>query len=122
MPDWKVMIVDDEEDFANTLAERLTLRDIQVRTAHDGEAAIQMVNEDPPQVMLLDVHMPGISGFDVLKMIKRQHPGVKVILLTGHGSTRGGIDGMREGAFDYLMKPVKLEELLSKLEEAIAAG
>ena len=122
MPDWKILLVDDEEEFVNTLAERLTIRGYRVRTAHDGESALEMVNADPPHVVLLDVLMPGMGGLDVLRMIKSMHPETQVILLTGHGSTRGGIDGMKQGAFDYLMKPVRIEELLAKLKEAIAQG
>ncbi len=121
MPDWNVLLVDDEEEFANTLAERLTIRGVRVRTAHDGESAIEMVNDDPPHVVVLDVLMPGMGGLDVLRMIKSIHPETQVILLTGQGSTRGGMDGMKHGAFDYLMKPVKIEELLAKLKEAVAS-
>jgi DNA-binding response OmpR family regulator len=120
MEDWSVLLVDDEEEFVSTLAERLSIRGIKVRTAQDGETAIGMINEDPPQVVLLDVLMPGMSGLEALRAIKGAHPEVQVILLTGHGSTRDGMEGMRHGAFDYLMKPLKIEELMAKLNEAIS--
>ncbi len=115
----KILLVDDEEEFVTTLAERLELRGIQTRWATDGEEAIQMIESDPPQIVILDVMMPGLGGLEVLKRIKAQHPQIHVILLTGHGSTKEGIVGMRLGAFDYLMKPLDIEELIKKMQEAI---
>jgi len=114
----KVLLVDDEEEFVNTLAERLQLRGFQVLTSTDGEAALRVVNEDGPQVVLLDVMMPGLGGLEVLQQIKSAHPNIQVILLTGRGSTREGIEGMRQGAFDFLMKPIKIEELMEKMKAA----
>lgn len=119
MKEWKVLLVDDEEEFASTLAERLSMRGLNVRTAPDGESALEMVMNDPPHVVLLDVLMPGIGGLEVLRRIKATSPNIQVILLTGHGSTRNGMDGMRQGAFDYLMKPLKIEDLMSKLRDAV---
>lgn len=117
----KILLVDDEIDFVSTLAERLRLRDMIVTTASDGEEALRAVEEAPPDVVLLDVMMPGLGGFEVLKRIKHDHPEIVVILLTGHGSTNDGIEGMRSGAADYLMKPIKLEELTRKIDEAFEA-
>ena len=122
MKDWRVLLVDDEEEFVTTLAERLKLRGIQVDTAFDGEQALQSIENDPPQLVVLDVLMPGISGLEVLKIMRTDHPDVQVILLTGHGSTRDGIEGMRLGAFDYLVKPVKIEELMEKMQEAVKSS
>jgi len=118
MSKMKVLLVDDEEEFVNTLAERLQLRGFQVLTSTDGEAALQVVEENGPQVVLLDVMMPGLGGLEVLQQIKNKHPSIQVILLTGRGSTKEGIEGMRQGAFDFLMKPIKIEELMEKMKAA----
>ncbi len=118
----KVLLVDDEEDFVSTLAERLQLRDIMTLIATDGDQALQIIDTDKPPVVVLDVMMPGIGGLDVLQQIKRRYPQTQVILLTGRGSTKDGIKGMRLGAFDYLMKPVKIEGLIQKLNEAFQAS
>lgn len=122
MQELDVLLVDDEEEFVSTLAERLSMRGVNVRTALNGEAALELISQKSPQVVLLDVLMPGMGGLETLRAIKAAHPEVKVILLTGHGSTRDGIEGMRQGALDYLMKPLKLEELMNKLEEAVKSG
>jgi DNA-binding response OmpR family regulator len=119
MQDWKVLLVDDEEDFVSTLAERLRMRGIQARTAGNGEEALRSIAVDPPHVVILDVMMPGMSGLDVLRKIKADFPGIEVILLTGIGSTREGVEGMRMGALDYLMKPLQIEELIEKLRDAV---
>ncbi len=117
--DWKILLVDDEHEFITTLAERLELRGISARVVFDGESALLAVAEDEPQVMILDVLMPGIKGLEVLERVKRSNPGVQVLLLTGHGSTRDGIEGMRLGAFDYMMKPLNIDTLIEKMELAI---
>ncbi len=122
MEDWTVLLVDDEEEFISALAERLAFRGIKARTAGSGEAALAAIEKDPPQVMVLDLMMPGMSGVDVLQHIRRTHPDIKVILLTGHGSTREGMEGMRLGAFDFLMKPLSIEELVEKLRNAVSSA
>ena len=114
----KVLLVDDEEEFVSTLAERLQLREIETIVATDGDDALQIINTERPPVVVLDVMMPGLGGLDVLQQIKRNYPRIQVILLTGRGSTNEGIKGMRLGAFDYLMKPVKIEDLIQKMNEA----
>jgi len=119
MKNLKIVLVDDEKEFVMTLAERLQLRGIQTRATTDGEYALQLIEADPPQVVILDVMMPGLGGLEVLKLIKAQYPQIQVILLTGYGSTKEGITGMHLGAFDYMMKPVSIEELIEKIEEAI---
>lgn len=119
--DWNILLVDDEVEFISTLAERLELRGVAARVAHDGESALRVVAENAPQVMVLDVMMPGMKGLDVLQRVREEHPEVQVILLTGQGKTRDGIDGMRFGAFAYLMKPLDLDELIRTLGEAISA-
>jgi DNA-binding response OmpR family regulator len=118
----KVLLVDDEEEFVSTLAERLHLRGIEATVATDGEKALEKIREDPPQVVILDVMMPGIGGQEVLKRIKIEFPSVQVILLTGRGSQNEAIEGMKLGAFDYLIKPLKIEELIQKMDAAVKEG
>ncbi|MBU2646133.1 MAG: response regulator [bacterium] len=122
MKDKKVLLVDDETEFVTTLAERLKLRDIETDIATDGEAALRIVETTPPDIMILDLKMPGLGGLAVLKQAKSIRPGIKVILLTGHGSTKEGIEGMNLGAFDYLMKPINIEELIEKMRDAVNKG
>jgi DNA-binding response OmpR family regulator len=110
-----VILVDDENEFVTTLAERLSLRGIAVRTATSGEEAMQLIEADQPMAVVLDVRMPDIGGLAVLQQIKTQYPRVQVLLLSAHGSTRDGIEGMRLGAADYLIKPVNIDELVLKL-------
>jgi DNA-binding response OmpR family regulator len=119
MKNLKILLVDDEEEFVITLAERLELRGLQARAALNGEAALKMIEADTPEIVILDVMMPGIGGFEVLRRIKKQHPQLPVILLTGRGSEKEGVKGMQLGAFDYLMKPLNIEELIKKMQEAI---
>lgn len=119
MVNFKVLLVDDESEFVSTLAERLFLRKIDAKTANDGESAIRMIMEDKPDLVVLDIKMPGMSGIEVLKEIKKTEPLLPIILLTGHGSTKEGMEGMKYGAFDYLMKPVDIKELIEKIQEAI---
>lgn len=119
MPKLRVLLVDDEEDFVTTLSERLSLRGIETETAYNGEDALVKMNQRTPDIVILDVMMPGLSGLDVLRQIKETLPDIPVILLTGRGSTREGIDGMKQGAFDYLMKPVDIEDLIKKMNEAM---
>jgi DNA-binding response OmpR family regulator len=119
MDDYRVLIVDDEEELVTTIAERLQIRGIQAETATDGERALKMIEENPPQVVVLDVMMPGIGGIEILQRMKSQKLEIPVILLTGYGSTEQGMEGMNEGAFDYLMKPCDLNNLISKIQEAV---
>lgn len=121
MEKWKVLLVDDEEEFVSTLAERLQMRGIQASTASDGKVALRLIEADPPEVVLLDVMMPGMGGMEVLKRIRESYPKTQVILLTGHGSTRDGIEGMRLGAFDCLMKPLNIDELIERMRSAVKA-
>jgi DNA-binding response OmpR family regulator len=110
-----ILLVDDEYEFVATLAERLTLRGIAVRTAFSGEEAMRMIQAEEPQAVVLDVRMPDISGLVVLQQIKTRYPQIQVLLLSAHASTRDGIEGMRLGAVDYLIKPVNIDELVLKL-------
>lgn len=122
MTPWKVLLVDDEEEFVRTLAERLALRGIEARMALNGEEALQALEEALPHVLILDMMMPGLGGLDVLKRVRHQYPEVRVILLTGHSSPRDGVEGMRLGAFDYLMKPINIKELIEKIGKAMEEG
>jgi DNA-binding response OmpR family regulator len=119
MAEIKVLLVDDEEEFVNALAERLRLRGFEVQAALEGAQALQAIEADPPGVIVLDVLMPGLSGLDVLKQLKALNIRIPVIMLTGRGATPEGIEGMRLGAFDYLVKPVSIEELIKKIQAAI---
>ncbi len=115
----KVMLVDDEQEFATTLAERLRMRGMDTVTAFDGEDALKMIPVQKPHVIVLDIMMPGMSGLQVLGKIMEIAPGTPVILLTGIGSTTEGIAGMKNGAVDYLMKPLQIEELIEKIRAAL---
>jgi len=119
MSELRILLVDDEEEFVTTLAERLEIRGFAPQTATDGEQALEMIKNNDYDVIVLDLMMPGLNGLDVLQRIKRRTPDLPVILLTGHGSTREGMEGMRHGAFDYLMKPLDIDELITKLHEAV---
>jgi DNA-binding NtrC family response regulator len=118
MAGYRVLLVDDEEEFVSALSERLTLRGIEVDSALNGEEALARLVAKDFEVVILDVMMPGLGGLEVLRQIKATHPNTQVILLTGHGSTREGIEGMRLGAFDYLIKPVDIEDMLEKMKAA----
>jgi len=118
----KVLLVDDEEEFVTTLAERLQLRNIIPLVATDGNEALRIIDTERPPVVVMDVMMPVLGGLDVLQQIKSRYPKIQVILLTGQGSAQDGIKGMRLGAFDYLMKPVKIEELIRKMNEAVQSS
>jgi DNA-binding response OmpR family regulator len=119
MPDWKVLIVDDEKDFVSTLAERLRMRGMRADEAASGEEALAMMTSEPPQVVVLDIMMPGMSGLEVLKRIKADYPQVEVILLTGLGTKKEGMD---LGAVDCLVKPLQIEELIDKINKAVQKG
>ena len=119
MDEYRVLIVDDEEELVITIAERLQIRGIQAETATEGETALKMIEANPPQVVVLDVMMPGIGGIEILKRMNAQNLKIPVILLTGYGSTEQGKEGMELGAFDYLMKPCDLNMLIGKIQEAV---
>jgi DNA-binding NtrC family response regulator len=115
----KLLIVDDEEGFVAAMRKRLSLRNMDVSAAYSGEEGLRKLAELPDtDVVVLDVKMPGMDGISTLKEIKNNHPMVEVIMLTGHGTVESAIDGMKLGAFDYLMKPCDIEELVAKVGEA----
>ncbi len=114
----KLLLVDDEREFVQTLSERLLMRDVNSAVAYDGESALDILSEDQPEVMLLDLKMPGIDGIEVLRKVKETRPEVEVIILTGHGSEEDRETCMSLGAFAYLQKPVAIEVLTETLEKA----
>ncbi len=115
----RILLVDDEIEFVSTLAERLELRGFESRIAEDGETAIDTLTKEVFDVAILDLMMPGLNGLDTLKQAKAIDETLPVILLTGHGSTKDGMKGMRMGAFDFLMKPIDISDLLEKIKSAI---
>jgi two-component system, OmpR family, response regulator len=118
MEKFKVMIVDDEQDFLETIVKRLQARGIEVTGAENGYKALELIDGDGFDVVILDVKMPGLDGIETLREMKKKKPLVEVIMLTGHASVESGIQGMQLGAFDYVMKPVALDELLEKMRQA----
>ncbi|MBC8209286.1 MAG: response regulator [Desulfobulbaceae bacterium] len=114
----KVLLVDDEREFVHTLSERLALRDMGSAVAEDGESALKLIAEDQPEVIVLDLKMPGIDGIEVLRRVKASHPEVEVIVLTGHGSEADRKTCMDLGAMAYMHKPVDIDKLSRILEEA----
>ncbi len=114
----KVLLVDDEQEFVKTLSERLALRDMGSAVVHDGESALSLIEHDQPDVMVLDLKMPGVDGIEVLKRVKQTSPEVEVIILTGHGSEEDRKKCMELGAFAYLRKPVDITKLSSVIKEA----
>jgi DNA-binding NtrC family response regulator len=116
-----VLLVDDEKAFVETFVKRLEKRDLRVATAYSGpEALDKLAAEEKPKidVVILDVKMPGMDGLETLARIKEAHPLLEVIMLTGHATVESAIDGMKRGAYDYLMKPCDLDVLLEKVHGA----
>lgn len=114
----KVLLVDDEKEFLELLTMRLTKRNIEVRSASSGEEALAALSEGGFDVVVLDVRMPGMDGIETLSRMKALAPDVEVIMLTGHANTEVAERGMEMGSFDYLIKPVSINELLIKLQDA----
>ena len=115
----QVLLVDDEVPFVDTMIKRLTKRELDVMPAYDGREALAKLKQNPRiEVVILDVKMPGMDGIETLGEIKKAYPLVEVIMLTGHATVESAIDGMKHGAFDYLMKPCDIELLVSKVTEA----
>ncbi|HAA05314.1 MAG TPA: two-component system response regulator [Syntrophobacteraceae bacterium] len=114
-----VMLVDDEVPFVDTMTKRLGKRDLDIVTAYSGQEALEKLKAaSNVDVVILDVKMPGMDGIETLREIKKAHPLVEVIMLTGHATVETGIEGMKLGAFDYLMKPCDIEQLMAKVKEA----
>jgi DNA-binding NtrC family response regulator len=114
----RVLLVDDEEDFVDTLSKRLEIRGLKVTGAHGGEEAVQLVDEEQFDAIVLDLAMPGMDGLETLKAIKENHPDAEIIILSGKGTIKSSIEAMKLGAEDFLEKPVDFNELLHKIDEA----
>lgn len=116
-----VLLVDDEVDFVETFSERLVMRKLEIAKAFSGEEALQVLDTNKnTEVVILDVKMPGMDGIETLAEIKKKFPLVEVIMLSGHADVESAIDGMKQGAFDYLMKPCDMEQIIAKVTEAVA--
>lgn len=118
MREFNVLVVDDEEEFRDVTVKILTKRGLHAEAAESGEKALEILAHSHTDVVLLDVKMPGMGGIETLRQIRSLKPLVEVVLLTGHASVESGIEGMKLGAFDYLMKPIETDPLIEKLSEA----
>lgn len=113
-----VLIVDDEVEFLETLVKRLRKRKLSVDGVTSGEAALSMLEEKSVDVVILDVKMPGMGGLETLRKIKKDRGHVEVIMLSGYADMEVAVEGMDAGAFDYLMKPIEIDELLYRIQDA----
>ena len=114
-----VMLVDDEAPFVETMTKRLKKRELNVISAFSGQEALETLDKHHDvDVVILDVKMPGMDGIETLQKMKAAHPLIEVIMLTAHATVESGIEGMKFGAFDYLMKPCDIEQLIGKVDEA----
>lgn len=121
MGEFEILLVDDEVEFAETLAERLRLRSYNVTVASRADEALYAMDSGlKPDVVLLDIRMPGLDGLEALAEFKARDPEIEAILLTGHGVAASSVEGMKRGAFDYLMKPIEIGELIARIEQALA--
>ena len=118
MDAFNVLLVDDEAEFLETLTKRMKKRGVSVSGVNSGEEALAALNKNPADVVVLDVRMPGMDGIETLRKIKNRYPLIEVIMLTGHARVEVAVEGMELGAFDYLMKPMDIDELMFKLQDA----
>lgn len=116
----KVLLVDDEEEFVETLAERMRIRGMEVSTTNSGADALKLVDDEAFDVVVLDLKMPGIDGLEALKRIKRRRPDIQVVLLTGHATVEKGVEAIKEGAIEFLEKPIELASLTETIHKAKA--
>ena len=116
-----VLLVDDEAPFVDTMTKRLAKRKLTVFKSYSGEEALETLKENSQiDLVILDVKMPGMDGIETLKEIRKEFPLVEVIMLTGHATVETSIEGMRLGAFDYLMKPCDMDVLIEKVNAAVS--
>lgn len=116
--DIKVLLVDDEVEFVNTLGQRLKMRELHVDTVYDGHQALSFIKKTEPDVIVLDLKMPGLYGIDVLREIKKINKNIQVIVLTGHGTDADEVEARKLGGFDFLRKPADIDLLVAKINEA----
>jgi len=114
----RILVVDDEPDFLKLIQRRLGKRNVDVGVAASGQEALQILEKISVDVVILDVRMPGLSGLETLKEIRKRHQEIEVIMLTGHGSMQSGIEGISHGAYDYILKPFSIEDLLERIRDA----
>ncbi|MDL1966262.1 MAG: response regulator [Candidatus Desulfofervidus auxilii] len=114
----RLLLIDDEKGFVDVISKRLSKRNIQVKQALNGTEGIQALRKQDFDVAVVDLKMEDMNGIEVLKIFKKMVPEMPVIMLTGHGSEEAAREGIRLGAFDYLMKPCELEELIQKIQKA----
>ncbi|MBI9109936.1 response regulator [Maridesulfovibrio ferrireducens] len=114
----RVLVVDDEPDFLKLIGRRLAKRNVDVDVANNGQEALNFLSKTSVNVVILDVRMPGLSGIETLKEIRRRYHDVEVIMLTGHGSVQSGIEGISHGAYDYILKPFLIDDLLERIRAA----
>jgi len=115
----RLLMVDDEKAFIDSMIKRLEIRELDISAVYNGEDALAEIEKNKAiEVVLLDVKMPGIDGIQTLVEIKRMAPLVEVIMLTGHATVDTAIDGMKLGAFDYLLKPCDIDVLVGKIKGA----
>jgi DNA-binding NtrC family response regulator len=116
-----VLLVDDEVDFVETFSERLTMRNLEISKAFSGKEALKVLKKSKNvEVVILDVKMPEMDGIETLVEIKKQYPLLEVIMLSGHSTVESAIEGMKKGAFDYLMKPCDMDQIIAKVSGAAA--
>jgi len=120
LEDAKILLVDDEKDFLDALSERLGTRGIKVSTAENGVEAVDKVDNEQYDAIILDMFMPELDGIETLRKILKKNPDLQVILLTGHASLDKGIEAMKEGAMDFLEKPADIEKLMQQIKDAKA--
>ena len=116
----KVLLVDDEEEFVETLAERMRSRGMEVTTTTSGKSALEQVDKEPFDVVILDLQMPGMDGLEVLARIKKRQPDIQVVLLTGHATVSKSVEAIKRGAMEFLEKPVDLSSLSEIIHKAKA--
>ena len=114
----RVLLVDDEKEFVETLSERLSLRNYDVTTSLSGDDAVEKIKNHLFDVIILDVLMPGMSGIETLREIKKIKPLIEVIMLTGNATVETAIEGLKLGALDFLLKPCETEDLVAKIDKA----
>lgn len=114
----KILLVDDEQDFVQTLSERIQMRQLDSKVAYSGEEALQIVHNEIPDVVVLDLRMPGIDGLEVLERLKKNYPNVQVIVLTGHGTDKDKKMSEKLGAYEYFQKPVSIDKLIGSIKNA----
>ena len=116
-----VLLVDDEVEFVEAFSERLKMRDLEISKAFSGKEALKFLKKNQTvEVVILDVKMPEMDGIETLTEIKKRYPLMEVIMLSGHSTVESAIEGMKKGAFDYLMKPCDMDQIITKVGEAVA--